>query len=179
MPLARRSGLVEGREVGGKKARGNSKTTKARGNSKTAKRASIQKTDVAKKRPVNIVEAREKVARLVSVSAPQIAIKVIKQAKAGQLASVKYMFEMVGLYPAKEEAVPEGTEDSPAYRLLKRMASPSEPVICEDDRGAALTSDAVQSAREATRGVGDDAGSKDLPAGTAEREPASAGHTVE
>src|SRR5579862_1780986 len=124
MPLARRSGLVEGREVGG---------TKARGNSKTAKRASIQKTDVAKKRPVNIVEAREKVARLVSVSAPQIAIKVIKQAKAGQLASVKYMFEMVGLYPAKEEAVPEGTEDSPAYRLLKRMASPSEPVICEDD----------------------------------------------
>jgi hypothetical protein len=58
---------------------------------------------------------------------------VIEVAKTGQLASAKYLFEAVGLYPATEETRAKAPEDSLAYTLLRRMGLPTEPVICDED----------------------------------------------
>jgi hypothetical protein len=85
------------------------------------------------KKPVDMVQAREKVSDLVRKSAAAIATGVINSAKRGQLASAKYLFEAVGLYPATGQT-PEGpAEYSLAHTLLRRMGLPLEPVVVDDD----------------------------------------------
>ena len=76
---------------------------------------------------------RENINSLVVESAEDIASKVIEVAKNGQLASAKYLFEAVGLYPATEETRAKAPKDSLAYTLLRRMGLPTEPVICDED----------------------------------------------
>jgi hypothetical protein len=100
---------------------------------------STQDTDAQMKTPVDVAEAREKVASLVTASASEIASSVIEKAIAGELASAKYLFEVAGLYPAQEEPPVALTEDSQAYALLRRMASPSETGICDNDHVAQET----------------------------------------
>lgn len=78
--------------------------------------------------PADFVEARKNIANLVRISVNEIAARFIADAKAGQVASAKYLFEVAGLYPATAEAsaVPD---NSLAYTLLKRMGLPTEPLI--------------------------------------------------
>jgi len=104
---------------------------KAKGK-RTAKR-SEKKSVVGTKKPVDMVRLRENITNLVGESAKDIATKVIEVAKTGQLASAKYLFEAVGLYPATEETRAKAPEDSLAYTLLRRMGLPTEPVICDED----------------------------------------------
>lgn len=96
---------------------------------------------------VDIVQARENVATVVRNSATEIAKGLIEGAKAGQLASAKYLFEVAGLYPAAaEQTVTARPEDSLAHILLKRMELPTEPVIREDDQDPAPLSSARREA---------------------------------
>jgi len=104
---------------------------KAKGK-RTAKRCE-KKGVVGTKKPVDMVQLRENINKLVGESAKDIATKVIEVAKTGQLASAKYLFEAVGLYPATEETRAKAPEDSLAYTLLRRMGLPTEPVICDED----------------------------------------------
>ena len=104
---------------------------KAKGK-RTAKQ-SEKKSVVGTKKPVDMVQLRENINNLVGESAKDIATKVIEVAKTGQLASAKYLFEAVGLYPATEETRAKAPEDSLAYTLLRRMGLPTEPVICDED----------------------------------------------
>jgi hypothetical protein len=90
------------------------------------------------KKPVDMVKVRENIHRLVGHSAEEIAAKVIEIAKDGQLASAKYLFEAVGLYPAMEETKAKGP-DSLAYALLKRMGRPTEPVAKDDNPEAGVS----------------------------------------
>jgi hypothetical protein len=55
----------------------------------------------------------------------------------GQIASARYLFEAVGLYPTSEQATGQPKEDSLAQILLKRMGLPIEPVRLEEDTIAA------------------------------------------
>lgn len=89
-------------------------------------------------KPVDIVRVRESINNLVGNSAEEIANKVIEEAKNGQLASAKYLFEAVGLYPPTEETKPKPKEDSLAYTLLRRMGLPTEPLSEEDPVRAGL-----------------------------------------
>lgn len=84
-------------------------------------------------RPVDLEEARERVSDLVRKSAGEIASGVIEVAKGGQLASAKYLFEAVGLYPAAEQTAPGPPEDSLAQTLLKRLGIPLEPAVTDED----------------------------------------------
>ena len=85
---------------------------KAKGKSKTAKKSAAKKS-ADKKKGKDIVEVRENINELVKASAEEIATRVIKVAtRTGQLASAKYLFEAVGLYPPTEE-----TAATPAKRF--------------------------------------------------------------
>jgi hypothetical protein len=88
----------------------------------------VLKTDEAETAvPADLVEARKMITELVRLAAVEIATSFLNAAKTGQVAPAKYLFEAVGLYPAKEET-PERAKHSLAYTLLKQMGLPTEPV---------------------------------------------------
>lgn len=133
-------GFVEVRAVGAKKAKGNSEGKAEKSAEKSGKRP---------KKPADIVQVRESITNMVTNSAKTIANRVIKDAKTGQLASVKYLFEVAGLYPPTEETTAALPEHSLAHTLLRRMGLPTEPVIGDEDQmPAALTGNARQAVRK-------------------------------
>jgi hypothetical protein len=115
------------------------------------------------KKPVDMVQARENVSDLVRESATGIANAVIAAAKTGQLASVKYLFEAVGLYPATGQTLEKPEEDSLAHTLLRRMGLPLEPVATDDD-------DAPMGSASDARGMSDESAEQRV-----ERDDARAG----
>jgi hypothetical protein len=117
-----------GRAVSVKKAKGKGKGTAK----KSAKKSG------GKKKPVDMVRVRESINNLVGGSAEKIAIEVIKVALTGQLATAKYLFEAVGLYPPTEETTTRPIETSLAHTLLTRMGLPLEPVVCDEDPAPAV-----------------------------------------
>ena len=118
-----------------KKAKSKGKGTARKVAEKTAPKAAREaaKKEIQKerlpllKKPVDLVKVRESILDLVGSSAEIIARKVIEGAIAGQLASVKYLFEAVGLYPGTEETMAP-PEDSVAHDLLVRLGLPTEAV---------------------------------------------------
>jgi hypothetical protein len=146
-----------GRTVSVKKAKGKTKAT-----------AKIPaKKSAATKKAKDVVEVRENINKLVRASAELIAAEVIKVALTGQLATAKYLFEAVGLYPATEQTAATPAAGSLAFTLLKRMGLPTEPVIRdEDDEAVAvLTSDAKTTEITTPSVGGDPAGEHDDTSG--------------
>lgn len=108
---------------------------KALGKRNPAAKMSVPKENLTRTpKPVDAAQARENVASLVRASATEIATGVLTVAKAGQLASAKYLFEMAGLFPAMEEASATIPEDSLAHTLLRRMGQPTEPATRANGR---------------------------------------------
>jgi hypothetical protein len=135
---------------------------KAKSRSKGTAKKSAKKSAGSKKKPVDLVQVRENINSLVGDSAEDIANKVIEFAKNGQLASAKYLFEAVGLYPATEETRAKAPEDSLAFTLLKRMGLPTEPVICDEEPLPSMVASegrgTVREAKDAAEEDGDSAG---------------------
>ncbi len=77
--------------------------------------------------PVDLADARKRIESLVTASSEKIGGALIAAAEAGKLAEAKYLFELVGLFPAARETAFK-PENSLAYRLLKRLGLPTEPV---------------------------------------------------
>jgi hypothetical protein len=97
---------------------------------------------------VDIVEVREDINNLVAGSAKDIVAKMIEVAReTGQLALAKYLFEVVGLYPASEQTADQPKEDSLAEILLRRLGLPVRPVEGEEDRIAAGLADDEKSSK--------------------------------
>jgi hypothetical protein len=124
---------------------------KTKGKGKTAaKRPVGEKSTGKKKKGKDIVEVRGNIDDLVKASAVKIATEVIKVALTGQLATARYLFEAIGLYPATEQTLPPPTVGSLAHTLLKRMGLPTEPVICDEDQDAAVVKSDVKAAKVET-----------------------------
>ena len=124
---------------------------KAKGKGKgTAKKPAKKKAETSAGK--NIVEVRGNIDNLVKASAELIAAEVIKVALTGQLATAKYLFEAIGLYPATEQTTPAPVIGSLAHTLLKRMGLPTEPVICEENETVAGLTSAVKDAATETTG---------------------------
>jgi hypothetical protein len=138
------------------------KKSRAKGKSKRTTKKNAGKSTSRTKKPKDIVEVRENINSLVRASAKDIANKVIEVAKeTGQLASAKYLFEAVGLYPATEQTAVRPQDNSLALTLLKRMGLPTEPAICEEDPAPiVLTSKAKDPARETVDIAEEDPGSE-------------------
>jgi len=116
---------------------------------KPAVRRPAARNSAAKnKKGKDIVQVREGINELVKASARKIANKVIEvAANTGQLASARYLFEAVGLYPPTEQtAAPVPLKDTLAHTLLTRMGIPTEPVNHgeDDESDTVLTSNGVK-----------------------------------
>jgi len=72
-------------------------------------------------------ELRKEITTLVKSSAVGMVTETIKQVNEGHYAAMKYLFEMIGLFPAppQEETAPE---DSLARMLLLQLGLPDEPM---------------------------------------------------
>jgi hypothetical protein len=135
------------------------KKAKAKGKA-AAKKSAAKKSAAKKKKGKDIVEVRQNINELVKDSAEDIATSVIEVAtRTGQLASAKYLFEAIGLYPATEQTAATPVAGSLAFTLLKRMGLPTEPMINEEDEPAAgLTGDVKAKTEAATPSVENEAG---------------------
>ena len=131
---------------------------KAKGKSKTkAKKAAAKNSTSKAKKGKDILEVRENISDLVKESAADIASSVIEVAtRTGQLASAKYLFEAVGIYPPTEQTEARPIETTMAHQLLTRMGLPLEPVVCDED--SEPTSDTRGAATKAMGAAEEDPG---------------------
>lgn len=140
---------VKTREASGKSEVGKVAAKKATGKMTVGRKAAGDNIPVKVLKPVDFVEVRKNIAAMVGGAAREITEKAIEDAKSGQLAPAKYLFEAVGLYPPTEETAQTKPEDSLAYTLLKRMGLPTDPVIRDgDDEVPLLTSEAKRTSDE-------------------------------
>ena len=70
-------------------------------------------------------KVREKINALVGGKAVGLVESAMDEAKKGHFTAMKYLFEMIGLYPATGEDLLPG-DDSLAKTLLRRMGLPEE-----------------------------------------------------
>jgi hypothetical protein len=136
---------------------------KSRARKRTIQRSTIQKSTAKPSEPKDMVQVQQNFATMVGEAAEAIVTGVIEKAKSGQLASAKYLFEAVGLYPAKTEAA--SPEDSLAFTLLQRMGLPTDGVVKEEGVKAGSVASLVNTAASGPAEVdGDDVGSQELDA---------------
>jgi hypothetical protein len=101
---------------------------KAKGKTAKTKKKGAPRKPRAKKQ-VNPAEVRNDIAKIVKSGAKKIAKAVMVQATSGQLATVKYLFEVAGVYPPLTDGSQATTdEDCLARTLLNRLNIPDKPV---------------------------------------------------
>ena len=95
---------------------------------KTSARRQAKKNTVSKSRkPVDLQAVRAMVANTVAGQALGITSALAEEAKKGELAHAKFLFEMIGLYPVTETPASEEDQDAQegndlARVLLQRLA---------------------------------------------------------
>jgi hypothetical protein len=114
---------------------------------KNSKRASARGRGARKAADLEAI--RKQINELVGSEAVNLVESTIAEADKGHYVAMKYLFEMIGLYPATGPEVPAG-EDSLAKTLLRRMGLPEESLSertgtkdCPADTAAAA-GDAVE-----------------------------------
>ena len=115
------------------------KRAKAKTGRKNLKRVSAGK---GSRTPVDLALIREQIISLVGDQAVGMVETTIGEAEKGHFAAMKYLFEMIGLYPATGQ--PEAPVDNVLARtLLRRLGLPEQPVLetgvtkdCEPERVA-------------------------------------------
>jgi hypothetical protein len=106
---------------------------------KSRKKTTGQKSakKVRKPRPkkeIDIVEVRKQVSQIVKSGAAELTQAVVGEGMKGQVAPVRYLFEMANIFPVQENAEQATEEeDSLAKILLSRMQAPAKPEKEEDE----------------------------------------------
>jgi hypothetical protein len=122
--------------------------TKKKRKSKTpAKKTARKKSPAKAKQETNPAEVRKEVSKLVAAEAPVMAKAVIDEAKKGQLAPTKYLFEMASIYPPAPDGSQATTEeDCLAKILLDGLKIPVKPAAekTDDTSGAAASEPAAK-----------------------------------
>jgi hypothetical protein len=103
--------------------------TKKKAKSKTANTKAKKSNGTKRKKELNPAEVRKGISRMVESHANKMTKAVIDEGEKGQLATVKYLFEMAAIYPASTDGS-HATEDEDclARTLLNRLDLPTEPV---------------------------------------------------
>lgn len=81
----------------------------------------------ARQKPANLTEIRRQIADMVGNGALVMVETTIEEAGKGHYLGMKYLFEMIGLYP-ETFADDDQPMDSMAATLLRRLGIPEEPV---------------------------------------------------
>ncbi len=104
----------------------------AKSKGRTSKPAKKKRSPKSKK-PVDLAEVRKQISDIVGGEAAALALAVVEEARKGQLAPVKYLFEAIGLYPAPEGSQPRPEDASLAKTLLHRLGLPEDLVVRRED----------------------------------------------
>jgi hypothetical protein len=97
------------------------------------KPVSKKKNSQKKSKELHPGEVRKEISQMVESEATDMAQAVIGEGKKGQLATVKYLFEMAEIFPPSPVAEGSEEEDCLAKTLLKRMGIPTEPIPHDED----------------------------------------------
>jgi hypothetical protein len=82
----------------------------------------------ASRKPADLAAIRQQITNLVVSQAVAMVRTTMEEAEKGHYAAVKYLFEMIGLYPAAtQEEIPG--DDSLARTLMRRLGLPEEPML--------------------------------------------------
>ena len=104
---------------------------KSKKTKKTAKKAAIKKsTPRGKEKPA--AEVLKDISKMVKTHANKMAAAVIGEGEKGQLATVKFLWEVASIYPSSTDGS-EATEheESLAQTLLRRLNVPESPVVAD------------------------------------------------
>jgi hypothetical protein len=83
---------------------------------------------------------RKEVSKMVESEAVEMAQAVIDEGKKGQLATMKYLFEMASIFPAQaDQDSASAEEDCLAKTLLRRLNIPEEPIRRDEDEEVQTT----------------------------------------
>lgn len=98
--------------------------------------------------PINLAEIRRQITDLVGNGAVGMVANTIEEVGKGHYLGMKYLFEMIGLYPATA-ANDAPIQDSLAATLLRRLGLPEGPMpeagVTKDSRpAAAVTEDGLE-----------------------------------
>ncbi len=110
------------------------KANEKKNKSEKIKRTANDATDA--NQPEDMGAVRQRISKIVTGAAENIAKKLVNKAEDGELAHSKYLFEMAGVYPMQDAGGKPPEEESLAKTLLQRMGLPTTPVI-EDENGDA------------------------------------------
>jgi hypothetical protein len=118
------------------------KRAKSRGGRKT----SSVSTGRASRKPVDLSAIREDIKNLVGNAAAGMVASGIEEANKGHYAAMKFLFELVGLFPAAEAVEQNPEEDGLAKALFHRLgvADPAPEVTNDCAAALAAGSDAVK-----------------------------------
>ena len=114
-------------------------------------KSGVKKKKTAKKgnEETNPAQVRKDVSRMVESEAVEMAQAVIDEGKKGQLATMKYLFEMAAIYPAQaDQDAATADEDCFAKTLLHRLNIPDEPIRHEEDEESKAAAPAEKTAAE-------------------------------
>jgi|SRR6476620_4164953 hypothetical protein len=100
------------------------KNTKSKRGKKRASRVSGSKS----RQGADLAAIRQQITDLVRNQAVPMVEITISEVDKGHYAAMKYLFEMIGLYPAAVQEETQG-EDSLARTLLRRLGLPEEPML--------------------------------------------------
>ena len=114
-----------------KKAKATSKAP-AKGTAKGMTGKSAKKPARKGRKEIDMAEVRKDIAQIVGAGATQMTQAIVGEGLKGQLAPVKYLFEVSGIYPTAPANEGRPEEDSLARRLLDHLGLPTSPVVSED-----------------------------------------------
>jgi hypothetical protein len=100
------------------------KTKSKRGRKRATRRLVGNKSRQA----MDLAAVRQQITELVRNQAVPMVEITISEVDKGHYAAMKYLFEMIGLYPAAPQEEAQG-EDSLARTLLRRLGLPEEPML--------------------------------------------------
>jgi hypothetical protein len=87
-----------------------------------------------RKKGLNPESVREGISKLVKSHAEKMTEAVIEEGEKGQLAPVKYLFEMAHIFPPPADGSESTSEeDSLAKTLLDRLNVPDKPVVHDEE----------------------------------------------
>ena len=123
------------------------KRTKSRTASKTSHRVALK--GKAARKEADLAAIRAQIANLVGNQAVGMVETTIAEVEKGHYLALKYLFEMIGLYPTAgvEES---GGDDSMARTLLRRLGIPEETSVVESKLESSVTNDTGESAATTT-----------------------------
>jgi hypothetical protein len=105
------------------------KKAKGKATKKTSKKG-LSKS----KKELSPAEVRKDIAKMVKSEAEEMATAVIGEGKKGQLATVKYLFEMAEIFPeVTDGSQASADEECLAKTLLRRLDMPDEPVMRDEE----------------------------------------------